>query len=160
MSQFDVKKESRVFRPNSFPDCPLVPLLTAPELGHTALSFMHGRISLHSSLVLATQDIIHHKFNPCATIGSITCSEEKINQNIISCWLSYAQSLSSRYQCRKFHLPLRQHFSGNFEGIICVIPKLSVNFYAQHRLKHCHCCTGTALSQNRKPCLEGTGERG
>nr|DAX64143.1 MAG TPA: hypothetical protein [Caudoviricetes sp.] len=37
--------------PNSFPDCPLVPLLTAPELGHTALSSMHSRISLHSSLV-------------------------------------------------------------------------------------------------------------
>ena len=68
--------------PNSFSDCPLVPLLTAPKLGHTALPFMHGGISLHSSLVLATQDIIHHKFNPCATIGSITCSEEKINQNI------------------------------------------------------------------------------
>nr|DAT46197.1 MAG TPA: hypothetical protein [Caudoviricetes sp.] len=31
MSQFDVKKESRVFRPNSFFDCPLVPLLTAPN---------------------------------------------------------------------------------------------------------------------------------
>nr|DAE18321.1 MAG TPA: hypothetical protein [Siphoviridae sp. cteHV32] len=37
--------------PNSFFDCPLVPLLTTPELGHTALPFMHGRISLHSSLV-------------------------------------------------------------------------------------------------------------
>lgn len=37
--------------PNSFFDCPLVPLLTAPELGHTALPFMHGGISLHSSLV-------------------------------------------------------------------------------------------------------------
>nr|DAM40563.1 MAG TPA: hypothetical protein [Caudoviricetes sp.] len=28
-----------------------MPLLTAPELGHTALSFMHGGVSLHSSLV-------------------------------------------------------------------------------------------------------------
>ena len=70
--------------PNSFFDCPLVPLLTAPELGHTALPFMHGRISLHYQLVLATQGAIHHKFNPCATIKSITCFEGKINQNIIS----------------------------------------------------------------------------
>lgn len=30
----------------------------------------------------------------------------------------------------------------------------------QHCLKHCHCCTGTAFSQNRKSCLEGTGKRG
>ena len=37
--------------PNSFFDCPLVPLLTAPELGHTALSFMPGENSLYSSLV-------------------------------------------------------------------------------------------------------------
>ena len=50
--------------PNSFPDCPLVPLLTAPELGHTALPFMHVGISLHYQLVLATQGAIRHKFNP------------------------------------------------------------------------------------------------
>lgn len=68
--------------PNSFFDCPLAPLLTAPKLGHTALPFMHGGISLHYQLVLATQGAIHHKFNPCATANSITCSEEKINQNI------------------------------------------------------------------------------
>jgi hypothetical protein len=68
--------------PNSFFDCPLVPLLTAPELGHTALSSMHGGISLHSSLVLATQETLHHKFNPCATVDSINCFERKINQNI------------------------------------------------------------------------------
>lgn len=97
--------------PNSFPDCPLVPLLTAPELGHTALPFMHVGISLHYQLVLATQGAIRHKFNPCATANSITCSEGKINQNIISCWLSCAQSLSSRYQCRKFHLQLHRYFS-------------------------------------------------
>jgi hypothetical protein len=68
--------------PNSFPDCPLVPLLTAPELGHTALSFMHGGISLHYQLVLATQETLHHKFNPCAAVNNITYSKEKINQNI------------------------------------------------------------------------------
>ena len=84
MSQFDVKKESRVFRPNSFSDCPLVPLLTAPELGHTALPFMHGGISLHYQLVLATQETLHHKFNPCAAVDSIPCSEGKINQKVIS----------------------------------------------------------------------------
>lgn len=44
--------------PNSFFDRPLVPLLTAPELGHTALPFMHGGIGLHSQLVLATQGTI------------------------------------------------------------------------------------------------------
>lgn len=44
--------------PNSFFDCPLAPLLTAPELGHTALPFMHGGISLHYQLVLATQGTI------------------------------------------------------------------------------------------------------
>nr|DAP43120.1 MAG TPA: hypothetical protein [Caudoviricetes sp.]DAV70525.1 MAG TPA: hypothetical protein [Caudoviricetes sp.] len=36
---------------------------------------MHGGISLHYQLVLATQGVIHHKFNLCATIGSITCFE-------------------------------------------------------------------------------------
>nr|DAL70848.1 MAG TPA: hypothetical protein [Caudoviricetes sp.] len=45
---------------------------------------MHDRISLHYQLVLATQGTIHHKFNPCASVDSITCFEEKINQNIIS----------------------------------------------------------------------------
>lgn len=98
--------------PNSFFDCPLAPLLTAPELGHTALPFMHGGISLHSSLVRSHTGYIHHKFNPCATANSITCLEGKINQNIISYSPSCAQSLSSRYQCRKFHLPLHRHFSG------------------------------------------------
>ena len=44
--------------PNSFFDCPLAPLLTAPELGHTALPFMHVGISLHYQLVLATQGTI------------------------------------------------------------------------------------------------------
>jgi hypothetical protein len=65
--------------PNSLPDCPLVPLLTAPELGHTALSSMHGEISLHYQLVLATRGAIHHKFNPCATIESIPYLKRKIN---------------------------------------------------------------------------------
>nr|DAE64877.1 MAG TPA: hypothetical protein [Caudoviricetes sp.] len=46
---------------------------------------MHVGISLHSQLVLATQGVIHHKFNPCVTIDSITCFEGKINQNIIWC---------------------------------------------------------------------------
>lgn len=43
--------------PNSFFDCPLVPLLTVPKLGHAALSLTHGGTSLHSQLVLATQGI-------------------------------------------------------------------------------------------------------
>nr|DAM60291.1 MAG TPA: hypothetical protein [Caudoviricetes sp.] len=40
---------------------------------------MHGEISLHSSLVLATQGAIHHKFNPCVTIESIPYFKRKIN---------------------------------------------------------------------------------
>ena len=28
-------------------------------------------------MYVATQGAIHHKFNPCETIGSITCYEEK-----------------------------------------------------------------------------------
>lgn len=61
--------------PNSFFDRPLVPLLTAPELGHTALPFMHAESVCTINLCVATQGVIHHKFNPCATIGSITCFE-------------------------------------------------------------------------------------
>lgn len=83
--------------PNSFFDCPLVPLLTVPKLGHAALPFMHGGISLHSLLVLATQETLHHKLNPCATVDSITCFGKKINQNIISCWtLKKPQGLTPR----------------------------------------------------------------
>lgn len=68
--------------PNSFFDCPLVPLLTAPigniQLFHSCTA--ESVCTLH--LCVATQETLHHKLNPCATIGSITCSEEKINQNI------------------------------------------------------------------------------
>lgn len=79
-SQFDVKKESRVFRPNSFPDCPLAPQPTAPtgniQLFHSCT--VESVCTLH--LCVAAQETLHHKFNPCATTDSIPHPASKCNQ--------------------------------------------------------------------------------
>ena len=101
---------------NSFPDCPLVPLLTASnwDIQLFRSCTVESVCTLH--LCVATQETLHHKFNPCAAVDSIPCSEGKINQNVILYLLSYAQSLSSRYQCRKFHLQLHRYFSEKLWG--------------------------------------------
>lgn len=66
--------------PNSFPDCPLVPLLTASnwDIQLFRSCTVESVCTLH--LCVATQDIIHHKFNPCATTYSIPYSASKCNQ--------------------------------------------------------------------------------